>query len=86
MKKMLGKNDKQLLNFCENVKFLRECYGFTQTEMAKKMGIGVKSLRKIENGEVPPRLSCIVLFTIQREFGIEPTKILKHSLLERDIL
>ena len=86
MKYTTKENDKQLLNFCENVKFLRECYGFTQTEMAKKMGISVKSLRKIENGEVPPRLSCVVLFKIQHEFGIEPTRMLKCSLDGGNIL
>ena len=86
MKYTTKENDKQLLNFCENVKFFRERYGFSQTEMAKRLGIGVKSLRKIENGEVPPRLSCIVLFTIQREFGIKPTRMLKCSLDEGNIL
>lgn len=80
MKYTTKENDKQLLNFCKNVKLLRERYGYSQTEMAKKMGIGVKSLRKIEDCEVPSRLSCMVLFNIQHEFGIEPTRMLKCLL------
>ena len=85
MKNMTGESIKQLMMFCKNVRLLRKLVGCSQKEMAKRLGISVKSLSKIEKGQVPPRLSCLVLFIIQHEFGVEPTRLLKCSLCERDI-
>ena len=58
--------------FSENVKCIRKEAGLSQKEMAHMLGIGVSTLSKIENGVLPPRLSCSVLFRIQRHFGIHP--------------
>ena len=44
----------------------------TQREMAHKLGISISTLTKIEKGIIPPRLSCSILFRVQREFGIHP--------------
>lgn len=60
------------LVFSENVKCIRKEAGLSQKEMAHMLGIGVSTLSKIENGVLPPRLSCSVLFRIQRHFGIHP--------------
>lgn len=48
--------------------------------MAKLIGIGTKSLTLIENGRLPPRLGCDVLFEIQKEFGIAPKTMLSKNM------
>lgn len=66
-------NDKtELLIFCENVKRLRKIHKLSKKEMAKKLGIEVKSLSLIESGTLPPRLSCKVLFRICYYFKVKP--------------
>ena len=41
-------------------------------EMAKRLGISVKTLLAVEKGQLPPRLSFSILFRIQQEFGVSP--------------
>ena len=57
---------------CGNIKTLRAKNNLSEHEMATKLKIGVKTLRNIENGDFPPRLSCEILFRIQHHFGILP--------------
>ena len=52
-------NEEQ--NFCINVRSLRLLHKLSQKEMAQALGIGVKNLRKLEAGEIPPRLGTAVL-------------------------
>ena len=59
--------------FCRNVLALRKKHNLTQAEMAKLLGIGVKSLRSLEKGEIPPRLSCGIIIIIYKEFGVFPS-------------
>ena len=40
--------------------------------MAEILGIGIKSLEKLENGILPPRLSVKIIFNIYYSFGILP--------------
>ncbi len=68
-------NKKDLQIFCENIKTIREKTKLSQEEMAKKLGISRYSLSKIERGEIPPKLSCEILFTIHDEFGIAPSEM-----------
>ena len=82
MRIMTDESRKQLLNFCENIIFLRKELGYTKKEMAKKLSISVKSLSEIERLRVPPRLSCEILFIIKIKFGIDPNDILKKRLSE----
>ena len=56
--------------FLQNVTWLRKHYGLSQKEMAKKLEIGVGTLRKIEKGELPSGLRIDVLYCIRKEFGI----------------
>lgn len=60
--------------FCQNVRFLGE-KNLTQAETAEKLSISVNSLRSLEKGEVPPRLSCGILIRIHTVFGIHPKDI-----------
>ena len=50
--------------------------------MSELLGIGIKSLNKIEKGEVPPRLSANVIFNIWRYFHIRPKDLLGGKLDE----
>ena len=58
-------------NLSKNIKEIRKANGLTQKEMAKRLGIGVSSLSKLENGILPPRLTVDVLFIIERNFHIK---------------
>lgn len=64
------KAGESLENFCRNVRRLRLLHQLSQNQMAQVMRIGVKSLRKIESGVIPPRLSCEVLCYLQNAFGV----------------
>ena len=48
------KNNYEFKVFCENIKAIRKQKSLSKKEMAKRLGIGVKSLDSIENGIVPP--------------------------------
>ena len=62
----------EIILFCENIKRLRKREKLSKKEMAKVLGISVKSLNLLENGQIPPRLSCKILFAVHRQFGILP--------------
>ena len=64
--------EKEVNIFCENVKYLRTVNNLSKTSMAKKMGVCKKTLESIEQGVVPERITCKVLFNIYTNFGIEP--------------
>ena len=66
--------------FLYNVAWLRKHYGLSKKEMARKMGIGVGSLNKIEKGELPPGLKIDVLFNIYKEFGIFMSEVISVCL------
>ena len=67
-----------LEDFCRNVHYLRKKNGLTQKETAKLLHIGVESLRKIEAGELPPRLGVEVLFYAQTAFSVPFSRLLAH--------
>ena len=67
--------DHGLEYFCSNIKYIREREGLSQKEMAKALGIGVKSLVKLERGELPPRLDCMVVYYVHRNFGVKPAEL-----------
>lgn len=59
-------------NFLYNIELLRKVSGLTMKKMASLLEIGVDSLRRIEKGELPPRLSVTLFFRIYDCFGILP--------------
>ena len=77
------KEDRGIQNFCGNITLLRKYHGFSKRKMAKKLGIGLWSLNKIENGELPPRLSSNVLFAVYESFGILPSQMFDLLLEEQ---
>ena len=69
-------------NFCKNILWLRKKHQLSKKRMAKLMGIGIGSLTKLEQGEIPPQLKVNVLFSIQNNFGIEASTQLSKLLEE----
>lgn len=67
-------NQKEIL--CINITTLRNHYGLTQKKMAELLGIGIHSLRLLEKGILPPRLSFTILITLYDHFHILPSVIL----------
>lgn len=59
-------------NFMHNVVYLRKKHGLTENEMARLLGIGTRSMHKLENGIVPPRMNMDALLAIWNCFGITP--------------
>lgn len=76
------KPHKELENFCRNILSLRKLHNLSQKQMAEKLHIGVESLKKIEAGQVPPRLRIDVLFYIQKHFGYTPAQIVSIDVLQ----
>ncbi len=68
-------NNEAITYLAYNVSYLRRKHNITKNDMAKILGIGIKSLNRIEQGILPPRLSVEILFNIREYFGI-PLNIL----------
>lgn len=68
---------KESTIFCQNIKKLREGGKPSKKDMAKRLGIGVKTLTMLENGVMPKRLTCKIVFKIQDEFNIHPKNMFK---------
>lgn len=47
-------------NFSKNIKFYRKKLGYSQEELAEKIGIGYKHLGNIERGTAKPSVSTII--------------------------
>ena len=58
-----------------NLLWLRKKRGYSQKTMAQLMGIGVKSLRALERGELPPRLTVACLPPVCRHFQISLSEL-----------
>lgn len=78
---MNGEKDIQI--FCENLKKLRLEFGYSKKKMAEILNIGIKTLTTIENGMIPPRLNCEILFQIYTRFGIRPSDIFDEDLMKK---
>lgn len=65
----------ELENLCHNIYRLRKANNLTQREMAKILKIGVESLRKLEAGIIPPRMTVDVLYQVYAAFGISPDQL-----------
>lgn len=69
--------DTELLLLCQKIHTLRTENQLSQKEMAKKLGIGVATLQKIEQGDFPERIGCSMLQRLHREFGIKFSDMFK---------
>lgn len=71
------KDSNEYLYFSQHVRRIRIERKMTQKEMADRLGIGVRTLSRIERGILPRRLSCEILFRVQEQFGICPQDLFK---------
>ncbi|MBQ8495473.1 MAG: helix-turn-helix transcriptional regulator [Clostridia bacterium] len=60
----------ELTNFCESIRCLRKQHKLSLTATAQRLGISVKTLKSIEQGIFPPRLSVRVIMRAQQCFDI----------------
>ena len=63
-------------NLAHNLLWLRKKYSYSQKTMAQLLGIGVGSLRKLEHGVIPPRLTVEFLEPLYFCFQITPSMLL----------
>ena len=73
---------EELNNFMYNVAWLRRTMGISKREMAKRLGVGGKTLDLMEQGRVPPRLSASVIFAVERQFCVDRCALLSRRLGE----
>lgn len=74
--------DVKIEMVCRNIRNLRKYYRLSRKEMAKRLHIGVETLRKIECGKIPPRMPLTVLIEIYRCFGFTPSQIITSDVLQ----
>ena len=78
---MMIKSEKdEILIFAHNLTWLRKKHGLSKQSMARKLGIGVESLNKLEQGIIPPRLSANIFFEVRRYFKLTPAQQLTQWL------
>ena len=78
------KASNEIWIFLANLTDLRLRYGYTQKQMAHLLGIGIPSLRMIERGILPPRLSAKVILRAEETFGISAVKLLSENLKDEE--
>lgn len=64
------KTNDEIVIFCKNMVYLRKKHKLSQRDMAKKLHIGVATLRKLEQGDIPKRLRTEILWYIYKNFNI----------------
>ncbi len=65
----------ELQNLCRNVLYLRKKAGLSQREMAALLHIGVPSLRLLESGTLPTKISVEVIFHLAGCFQLPPASL-----------
>lgn len=63
--------DEVMKYLSHNILYLRKRHNITKKEMANLLRVSTKTLTKIEQGILPPRLSVEVLFKVQEQFGVQ---------------
>lgn len=72
---MSKKERSDLAIFCENIRLLRLHHGYTKKKMAEICGISTRTLTKIEQGIVPPRLKADIVFYLAQHFRLRPYQL-----------
>lgn len=74
--------ENEIDNFLGNIAYLRKQNKLSKRKMAQMLGISVKCLNGIENGELPPNIGVNVIFNIEKNFGVSPKKLFS-ALMDR---
>lgn len=67
--------EKEILNFCNNIYCLRKNNHFSKAEMCRRIKVSIKTLSLLENGIIPPKISCEIIFNVSKEFNIKPKEL-----------
>ena len=62
--------DDSLKNFMRNITDLRKQNGLSKRQMAKLLGVSVRTITRLERGDFPSNLSVRIVFQIQKHFGV----------------
>lgn len=73
-------NSRELATLCRNIRYLRISHGLSKKKMAEIMGIGVRSLNRMERGDFPSGIGISVFFRIHRTFGVLPSRLVSEEL------
>lgn len=69
------KREEYMHALARQLRFLRKKHGLSQKELADTLQIGLSSLRLLERGILPSRLSCEVLFDLSDHFRIPMSRL-----------
>ncbi len=61
--------EKNNILFVDEIKAIREQYGISQSDMAKALGWGAKTITRYENGDIPNRSHNELFILIKRPFN-----------------
>ena len=61
----------------ENLLYQRKLKGYTQDELAERTTVGVRTIQRIEKGEVQPHLQTIKLLAVGLEVEVEDLIVLQ---------
>ena len=75
-------NAKYISNLLHNIKWLRREFGVSKAEMARLLGVGVSTVDKIEQDELPPRMNVEVLFNLEHQFGFRACELIREQFGE----
>ena len=64
-------------NFCENVKKLRVENNLTKKAMAEKLNVTTRTIRMLENHQIPATLTVEFVFKIIRIFNVDGADLFK---------
>lgn len=75
----------ELLILCRNVRFLRRQMGLNQKALARLMGIGLCSLRKLEHGQMPPQLGIDAVIRLAFLAKLPPAELFQPQYPDTEI-
>ncbi len=64
-------------NFCENMKKLRIENNLTKKAMAEKLNVTTRTIRMLENHQIPATLTVEFVFKIIRTFNVDGADLFK---------
>lgn len=76
---LLKKYNQQIALFGENIKILRQRRKLTQKALAEKCNLDVRTIQRIENGQITVKLP--VIFTIAEALNTPLSTVLKGIIL-----
>lgn len=75
-------NELQGRIFCDNIANLRKKHNLSLSQMAKILQTTVKSLKIIESGKIPSRVSVRIAFNASRKFKCRMCDLFAENLGE----